>query len=510
MKKMKAEIIVVDFGGQYAHLISRRFRQLGVYTSVVPYHRLFAHLNEHVKGIVLSGGPASVYEKDSPVIDLSKLKGRPILGICYGLQLITSQFGGDIRPGKKREYGKAKLRVIKKDLLFEELPNEFVVWMSHSDEVSKMPKGFTVLADTETSPYAVISGQKIYGLQFHPEVHHTEYGLKILENFAYKICGIVPDFGMKDRTKEIIEKIRKTVGKGRVLCAVSGGVDSTVMAYLVWKAVGKQATLLFVDHGLLRKGEVEEVKQLFKKLGIGNFVFIDAKDRFLRRLRGIKDPEEKRKAIGDEFVKVFEEVAALYGPFEWLAQGTLYPDVIESGKSKGPAAKIKTHHNVGGLPIRLSFKLLEPLKDLYKDEVREIAIQLGLPKKLIMRHPFPGPGLSVRIIGEVTLEKLKICREASWIVEEILRRRGLYDKVWQAFAIVGDDKFTGVKGDRRAYGYMVIVRIVASEDAMTADWVRLPYDVLDEIGRKITNELPNVVWVSYVITSKPPSTIEPQ
>lgn len=510
LEKLRAKIVVVDFGGQYAHLISRRLRQLGVYTSVIPYHQISERLNECVKGMVLSGGPASVYEKGSPIIDLSKFSDCPILGICYGLQLITNQFGGKVKPSEKREYGKTKLKIVKKDVLFDEVPNEFVVWMSHSDEVVKVPHEFIVLAGTDASPYAVISKQKIYGLQFHPEVHHTEYGLKILENFAYKICGMRPDFNMKGRAQEIIDMIKKAVGRERVLCAVSGGVDSTVVAYLLWKAIGKQVTLLFVDHGLLRKGEVKEVKQLFKKLDIENFVFINAKERFLKRLKGIKDPEEKRRVIGDEFGKVFEEVNNIYGPFVWLAQGTLYSDVIESGKSKGPAAKIKTHHNVGGLPVRLSFKLLEPLKDFYKDEVREMALQLGLPKKLVIRHPFPGPGLSVRIIGEVTPEKLKVCREASWIVEDVLRRRGLYDKVWQGFAIVGDDKVTGVKGDRRAYGYMVTVRIVTSKDAMTADWVRLPYDVLDEMGRRITNEIPEVVWVSYVITSKPPSTIEPQ
>lgn len=502
-------ILIVDFGGQYAHLISRRFRQLGFWTEVVPYKEAEKAF-ERFAGIVLSGGPASIYNVGSPKVNLDKARGKPILGICYGLQLIAYWFGGKVKPGRRREYGKAELEVVKKDPLFSGLPERFSVWMSHSDEVEMVPTEFETLARTGSSPHAVIRGERIYGLQFHPEVSHTEYGLRILENFAKLVCGLEPTLNLKDKADEIIDDIKRRVGNGRVICAVSGGVDSTLVAYLLWKAIGKRATFVFVDHGLLRNGEAEEVKGLFKELGIENFVFIDASERFLKRLKGITDPEEKRRIIGEEFVKVFEEVAKKLGPFEWLAQGTLYPDIIESGRSKGPAAKIKTHHNVGGLPEKLGFKLLEPLRDLYKDEVRRMAAKLGLPERLVKRHPFPGPGLAARIIGEVTEEKLRICREASQIIEDVLRKYGLYDKVWQAFAIVGDDRATGVKGDRRAYGRVVLIRVVVSEDAMTADWARLPYNVLDEISRRITNEIPEVTWVAYVVSGKPPSTIEPQ
>ncbi|GBC69317.1 GMP synthase [glutamine-hydrolyzing] [archaeon HR01] len=509
---MSETIAVVDFGGQYTHLISRRIRELGVQSIIVPYHSLHNVEKEGIRGWVLSGGPASVYTSGSPKIELEMLAPMPVLGICYGLQLIAHLLGGRVRRAEVREYGRATIRVSTQSQLFQGLPEKFQIWMSHSDQVEELPEGFEVTGYTDSAPYAAIenTGKRLYGVQFHPEVSHTEHGDKILANFVYGICGCRGGWTMENYLEKAVKEVAETVGDGRVLCALSGGIDSAVTASIVHRAVGDRLVCVFVNHGLLRKGEAEKTLKLLEKLGLKNLVYVDASERFLRRLAGVSDPEEKRRIVGSIFVEVFKEVNASHGPFQFLAQGTLYPDVVESGRSAGPSSVIKTHHNVGGLPSQLNFQLVEPLRMLYKDEVRKLGSILGLPEELLRKHPFPGPGLAVRIIGEVTAEKLRICREASAIVEEELARHGLYDTVWQVFAVVGDDMATGVMGDERKVGRIVTVRIVTSSDAMTADWARIPYNVLDQISRRITNEVEGVTWVTYAITSKPPATIEPQ
>ena len=505
------KIVVLDFGSQYSHLICRRIRDSSVYAELVPYNISITELRKmQPKGIILSGGPASIYGDNAPMPDNEIFEFTiPILGICYGLQLIVNNFGGKVKRANQ-EYGSSSLIVDKSSDLLNGLGDYIRAWMSHGDEAEKIPSGFEVIGHTDRSSAAAIANKqkKIYGIQFHPEVVHTERGPEILKNFVVNICQAKQDWTMQDFAENAINEISKI--EGNVLCAVSGGIDSTVSSLLIQKAIGKRLKCVFVDNGLLRYNEEKEVKKMFEENFSVDFTFIPAKERFLSKLKGITDPEKKRKVIGEEFVSVFSEFAEKNGPFTWLAQGTLYPDVIESGVSKGPAAVIKTHHNVGGLPDWLKLKVLEPLRFLYKDEVRKVAKILGAPEKLVARHPFPGPGLAVRVIGEVTEKKLQICKLASKIVEDELIDSGWYDKVWQAYAAVGDDKAVGVVGDERKYGNIVMIRVVNSIDAMTADWTRLPTDLLEKISNRITNEIEDVTWVSYVISSKPPATIEPQ
>ena len=478
---------------------------------MLPYSKSTKEIESlNPSGIILTGGPSSVYDDNSPKPD-SKIfdLNIPILGICYGLQIIVDNMGGSITRTDKREYGKATLSIPSEEKLFYGIGSKTDVWMSHGDATEILPDNFKSIATTENSPYAAICSNNIYGVQFHPEVTHTPDGIKILKNFLYKICDCKGLWTMDSFVDSSISQIKSQVQNDSVLCALSGGVDSSTVALLLHKAIGDKLTCVFVDHGLLRKNEANDVLAMFDKLNI-KIIFYNESDRFLNLLTDVIDPEMRRKLIGQEFIKVFEEISKQNGSFKWLAQGTLYPDVIESAMAEGPAATIKTHHNVGGLPENLDFKLIEPLRELYKDEVRNVAKLIDLPISILKRHPFPGPGLAVRIIGKFTNEKLSICRDASHIIEEELKKANLYDNVWQAFAFVGDDQAVGVLGDGRKMGYIVTVRIVESTDAMTADWVKLPYDILDNISTRITNEIDNVSWVTYAISSKPPSTIEPQ
>jgi len=506
-------IIVIDFGSQYSMLIARRVRECQVYCELLPYDtpwEKIASLNP--RGFILSGGPASVYEPGAPLAPAYIYESHlPILGICYGMQVLTKQLGGTVAPGTKREYGHAILYLSDVDSpLFTDLPASSPVWMSHGDRIEEMPPGFTALAYTENSPVAVMgNGEGIFGLQFHPEVAHTPEGKTILKNFVYRICGRQGNWTIGSFIEESISTIRKQVGKGKVISALSGGVDSAVVATLIHRAIGDQLTCIYVNHGLLRREEVERTFNVFR-LNLGmNINHVDASERFLSRLKGVVDPEMKRKVIGEEFIRVFEKEAKKIGKVEFLAQGTLYPDVIESASSGSRAsAKIKTHHNVGGLPAKMRLNLLEPLRNLFKDEVRQVGLALGLPEEMVWRQPFPGPGLAIRIIGEVTKKKLEILRAADWIVMNEIKKAKLYRQLWQSFAILTDVKSVGVMGDYRTYGYLIAIRAVNSDDAMTADWSRLPYDLLGRISNRIVNEVPEVNRVVYDITSKPPSTIE--
>lgn len=505
------KIVVLDFGSQYSHLICRRIREFSVLAELVSYDISIDELKKlEPKGIIFSGGPSSVYISDAPMPakEIFEMK-LPILGICYGHQLIVNNFGGKVKRANK-EYGSSLLTIDNDSDLLSGIGGPIRAWMSHGDEAEQVPSSFKTIGHTETVSAAAIADQdnSIYGIQFHPEVVHTEQGTAILKNFALKICRVKQEWTMETFVENTVNKISKI--DGNVLCGVSGGIDSTVAALLIHKAIGDRLKCIFVDNGLLRLNEESEIEEMFRKNFALNFNSVNAKQQFLSKLKGITDPEQKRKIVGEEFIRIFTDFAQKNGPFKWLAQGTLYPDVIESGVSKGPAAIIKTHHNVGGLPKWLNLEILEPLRELYKDEVRKIAEILGVPKNLLMRHPFPGPGFAVRIIGEVTDKKLEIAKIASKIVEEELEEAELYDKVWQAYAAVGDDRAVGVVGDERKYGNIVMIRVVDSIDAMTADWTRLPHGLLEKISNRITNEIEDVTWVTYVVSSKPPATIEPQ
>uniref|UniRef100_A0A7C5KGX6 GMP synthase [glutamine-hydrolyzing] n=1 Tax=Thermodesulfobium narugense TaxID=184064 RepID=A0A7C5KGX6_9BACT len=513
MSSDKDFIAVLDFGSQYSQLIARRIRECSVYSELFPPTISAQELKKlNPKGIILSGGPSSVYDEDAPKIDPEILNiGIPILGICYGMQLISHQLGGQVEQGQKHEYGRTKIKFEANNLLFKNVTNEINVWMSHGDEVKVLPEGFCSLAVTENEKLASVYSpeRNIYAVQFHPEVAHTEQGQIIIRNFVFDICKAKPMWSMTTFIQDSISQIKEMVGNQKVICALSGGVDSSAAAVLVHKAIGDNLTCFYVDTGLMRKNENKDIKRIFDEQFHLNVKFIDARERFLTKLEGVADPELKRKIIGEEFIRTFEDAIKGMGDFDWLVQGTLYPDVIESAVSVGgKAVRIKSHHNVAGLPKDMKFKLLEPFRNLFKDEVRNLALKLGLPEEIVYRHPFPGPGLAIRIVGEISRQKLRILRDADAIVREEIFNAGLYRDVWQAFAILLSIKSVGVMGDRRTYSYPIVLRIVSSEDAMTADWSRVPYDLLDKISRRIVNEVEEVNRVVYDISSKPPATIE--
>ncbi|MEM7554486.1 MAG: glutamine-hydrolyzing GMP synthase [Cyanobacteria bacterium P01_A01_bin.84] len=512
-------IVILDFGSQYSELIARRIRETQVYSEVLSYRTSIEKLRQlNPKGIILSGGPSSVYDENAPECDPEIWNlGIPILGVCYGMQLMVKQLGGEVAKADRGEYGKASLYIDDPTDLLTNLEDGTTMWMSHGDSVCNMPSGFELLAHTHNTPCAAIadSENKRYGVQFHPEVVHSIGGLDLIRNFVYQICDCQPTWTTEAFVEEAIRDIRAKVGQKRVLLALSGGVDSSTLAFLLYKAIGEQLTCVFIDQGFMRKLEPERLIKLFKEQFHIPVEYVNARDRFIKALEGVTDPEEKRRIIGHEFIHVFEEASKEFGPFDYLAQGTLYPDVIESADTnvdpktgERVAVKIKSHHNVGGLPKDLRFKLVEPLRKLFKDEVRNVGRAINLPQEIVQRHPFPGPGLAIRVIGEVTAERLNILRDADLIVRQEINRRNLYNEYWQAFAVLLPIRSVGVMGDQRTYAFPVVLRIVTSEDGMTADWARVPYDVLEVISNRIVNEVQGVNRVVFDITSKPPGTIE--
>jgi GMP synthase (glutamine-hydrolysing) len=510
----RATVLILDFGSQYSQLIARRVREASVYCELVPGTTPWSELSRrHPSALILSGGPASVYEEGAPQVDPEALKaGIPVLGICYGMQLIAHHLGGKVEPGARREFGPAVLEVEEGGGIFAGLPSEMPVWMSHGDHIPELPPGFKGIARSANSRYAAFASPDgaVMGIQFHPEVVHTPNGRDILRNFLYRVSGLTPSWTPGSYIEEAVASIRATVGGGKVLCALSGGVDSAVAATLVHRAIGDQLTCVFVNNGLLRKEEPERVLEVMHGNLDMNIRYVDASARFLGELKGITDPEEKRRTVGRVFIDVFEAEAKAIGEIDFLAQGTLYPDVIESTApdTVASAVKIKTHHNVGGLPPGLRFQLIEPLRYLFKDEVRAVGTELGMPEDVVWRQPFPGPGLSIRCLGEVTEERLAVLREADWVVVDEIKKNGLYRQVWQSFAVLTPLETVGVQGDYRTYSNVVAVRVVTSDDAMTADWARVPYEVLAKISNRITNEVRGVNRVVFDITSKPPGTIE--